>query len=98
MPATDYDRYQNLFAAIASARPQNLLEVGTWTGKHAKGMIHAASALQHGNKVDYWGFDLFEDATTEVLEQEGTTFHKPPAMTESPSNALPATSPWNGST
>ena len=56
-------RYQQLDVIVEDIKPATILEVGTWDGERA---IHLCElALKHRDKVTYFGFDLFEEATQE---------------------------------
>lgn len=59
-------RYKYLVKTIDQFKPQTILEVGTWNGKHAVKMLNAA--LKHHKKVQYYGYDLFEDFDTPLDE------------------------------
>ncbi len=60
-------RYNQLLPIIDHVKPRTIVEVGTWNGLRAIQM--AAAALQYG-PVEYYGYDLFEDATEETDERE----------------------------
>lgn len=57
-------RYQHLLQLIDLFQPKTIVECGTWSGDNAIRMIRQAQ--QHNEKVTYYGFDLFEDATPET--------------------------------
>jgi len=61
-------RYQKTAEIIRHYKPKKILEVGTWNGGRAIEM--ALAAFEHTDKVSYWGFDLFEDATIEIDREE----------------------------
>lgn len=61
-------RYAQLNQIIAACKPREIVEVGTWNGDRAIQM--ATEALKHRDDVRYWGFDLFEDATTAINDRE----------------------------
>lgn len=61
-------RYAQLDGVIAIVKPQSIVEVGTWNGDRAIQM--ATEALKHQKKVDYLGFDLFENASRETDDRE----------------------------
>lgn len=63
-------RYRNLYRLIIENRCKRILEIGTWNGEHAKKMIYAATTKNAVEEIEYYGFDLFEDATSELLEEE----------------------------
>ena len=54
-------RYVQLLHAIDLFRPQSIVEIGTWSGENAIRMI--LRAQKYHEKVDYIGYDLFEEAT-----------------------------------
>lgn len=61
-------RYAQLLELIDQHKPQRLLEIGVWNGQNAIRMIK--QALRHSQEVDYQGYDLFEDMTSELDAQE----------------------------
>jgi hypothetical protein len=65
-------RYRHLFTLIARARARTLLEIGTWNGRHARQMIRTAAVWHPMSTVEYFGFDLFEQSTTDDLRKEFT--------------------------
>lgn len=58
------ERYAQLDAEIARAKPSRIVEVGTWNGARAQQMI--AAALRAAPVVEYIGFDLFEAANDQT--------------------------------
>lgn len=61
-------RYHTLLELIAVFKPQSIVEVGTWSGENAIRMIKAAH--RNHEKIDYIGYDLFEDATAQTDAEE----------------------------
>tara|TARA_R110000803_G_scaffold50086_1_gene104042 strand:- start:1046 stop:2566 length:1521 start_codon:yes stop_codon:yes gene_type:complete len=61
-------RYQKNAELIRHFKPNNILETGTWNGGRAIEM--ALAAFENENLVNYYGFDLFEDATIETDKEE----------------------------
>lgn len=61
-------RYRQIVDAVRRIRPRTILEVGTWNGERAMEM--AAVALEDGQPVRYYGFDLFELMTAEISRIE----------------------------
>lgn len=53
-------RYQQLLDLINIHKPQSIVEIGTWSGDNAVRMIKQAS--KHHKKIEYIGYDLFEEA------------------------------------
>lgn len=70
-------RYRQLFRAVYETRARRLLEIGTWNGVHARQMIQTAAVHRPPSRVTYFGFDLFEELTDDVLAREFSK--KPPA-------------------
>ena len=60
-------RYEQLLQIVEQVKPRTIIEVGTYNGDRAIQM--ATEALKHG-PVNYYGFDLFEEATAETDAQE----------------------------
>jgi hypothetical protein len=56
-------RYGQLINIVDDIKPSTILEVGTWGGDRAIQLCE--TALKHKDKVTYFGFDLFEDATSQ---------------------------------
>jgi hypothetical protein len=68
------NRYKQLAEVIRHYKPKNFLEVGTWNGGRAIEM--ALTAFEYTDKVEYYGYDLFEDGTTETdLEEFNVKAH-----------------------
>jgi len=65
-------RYLNLFRPIFLFRPRKILEIGTYTGENALRMIQAASIFTPANEIEYFGFDLFEMLTDDLLRKEAS--------------------------
>jgi len=65
-------RYENLIKTIYQEKRCNLIEVGTFDGEHAYQMIKTAQIFYPAYKVNYYGFDLFEDFTEEDMEKESS--------------------------
>ena len=71
-------RYVNLKRVLKEVRPRRIVEIGTYHGAAAMLMLRRARRYQ--SVVEYWGFDLFEEATPEVLEQEAASPNPPPPI------------------
>ena len=68
------NRYKQLAEVIRHYKPKNFLEVGTWNAGRAIEM--ALTAFEYTDKVEYYGYDLFEDGTTETdLEEFNVKAH-----------------------
>lgn len=61
-------RYAHLTRYIDKFKPETILEVGTWNGRHAEQML--LTAQKHRPFVRYYGFDLFEAITDEEILKE----------------------------
>lgn len=81
-------RYKYLFSTVKENKAKKIMEIGTWTGIHAEGMIEEAKKYYSPNEVEYYGFDLFEmlDRDTGLKE-----FSIPPPSLEIIQNKLKKT-------
>ena len=61
-------RYERNAELIRHFKPKTILETGTWNGGRAIEM--ALAAFENTDKLDYYGFDLFEDATIETDKED----------------------------
>ncbi len=61
-------RYEQLRYLVDKTRPRSIIEVGTFQGKRA--VLMCMQALQHHRRIEYIGYDLFEDATPETNARE----------------------------
>jgi predicted O-methyltransferase YrrM len=73
-------RYVNLRRAVRDLHPRLIVEVGTHHGAAALLMLRVAR--RYRRDVEYWGFDLFEEATPGVLQQEAAGPTPPPTLEE----------------
>ncbi|MBI4117369.1 MAG: class I SAM-dependent methyltransferase [Parcubacteria group bacterium] len=71
-------RYRQLYSLISEIRAKNIMEIGTWKGERARLMILEAQKNFPGREVSYYGFDLFEDLSLEILDRELSK--QPPTM------------------
>jgi len=62
--------YGPLFEILKSRKFHNIMEIGTWNGSSAVGMIKTAALRVPEDQIHYYGFDLFEEATPELLAEE----------------------------
>lgn len=71
-------RYYQILNLIRLHKPKSIVEVGTFDGKRACGML--AEAIRHHPEggVTYTGYDLFETATPELDRQEFNLRNHPP--------------------
>jgi len=56
------------------------MEIGTWTGDRALTMIKLAKRFHNVNEIEYYGFDLFGQMTTERFAEEKSKW--PPTQKE----------------
>ena len=63
-------RYRNLFKIIKKNRCHNIVEIGVFDGVHAQQMIETAKIHFDADQINYYGFDLFEDLSKEILTEE----------------------------
>lgn len=61
-------RYSELIKKVIVSRPQNIVEVGVYTGKRSIELIECAKVFN--KKITYYGFDLFEDITAVKIKEE----------------------------
>jgi hypothetical protein len=57
-------RYDQLRDLIDETKPKSIIEIGVCHGKRS--VMMCLQALQHQSRVEYVGYDLFEDATPET--------------------------------
>ena len=63
-------RLRNLDRLISKFKPQTIVEIGVWRGQTARRMIRAA--VKERRDVRYWGFDLFEGLSDDVLNRDAS--------------------------
>lgn len=73
-------RYSNLYKTIFEHRCRRMLEIGTYDGIHAAGMIQTAAIFYPADKIEYVGVDLFERLTPDKAETEFAK--RPPPISE----------------
>ena len=66
----DPARYKNLTDIVRRHECKRIVEIGVFDGVHSAQMIAAALQYHEPNDVVYFGFDLFEDMSLEMLEKE----------------------------
>ena len=74
------ERYRNLLKTIYEERCRTIMEIGTYDGVHARQMIETANIFYPMNRIEYYGFDLFDALTNEDLLKEFSK--KPPTYDE----------------
>jgi len=72
-------RYENLFKIIEEYKCKRIMEIGTYRGDHAEEMIRFASLIFPSEEIEYYGFDLFEEAKNAVICEEFSK-GKPPHL------------------
>lgn len=55
---SEYKRYAQLLLIVFLKRPKSIVEIGVYKGKRSKELIEVAKIFN--NKINYYGFDLFE--------------------------------------
>lgn len=65
-------RYVNLLIQIFKKKPKKIVEIGVYNGRRAIQMIEAAKIFN--KDVEYYGFDLFEEITDKIYEDEASKF------------------------
>lgn len=68
--ASKGQHYGPLFDYLIKHPCKNIMEIGTHDGENAIHMIKAAAAQVPENQVRYYGFDLFEELTQDIKDQE----------------------------
>lgn len=63
-------RYDHLFEHVDSLKAKNIMEIGTWKGARAKGMIETAAKHRPVGEVHYYGFDLFHTMDPDTYAKE----------------------------
>lgn len=69
--------YKAIFDALKSQKFYNIMEIGTWNGDSAIGMIKTAALKVPENKIRYYGFDLFEEITPALIAEEFSPRYTP---------------------
>jgi len=73
-------RYRYLLKSIREIKPKCILELGTWNGTRAVQMISEARKFNSAEEIAYYGFDLFEEMTERILQEESSKW--PPSFRE----------------
>jgi hypothetical protein len=55
---SEYKRYAQLLLIVFLKRPKSIVEIGVYKGKRSKELIEVAKIFN--NKINYYGFDLFD--------------------------------------
>ena len=64
------DRYGHLTKTIVERGCRSIVEIGVWDAEHSRQMIQAALQKSRPEQVRFYGFDLFEAASDDLLESE----------------------------
>lgn len=73
-------RYEYLAKVVRENKARKIMEIGTWTGIHALEMIKEAKKNYSPEKIEYYGFDLFELLDEETSLKEFSI--PPPSLKE----------------
>lgn len=65
-----YNRYRNLFRIIKEQKSHNFIEIGVFDGATAFKMIRSSKKFHPKNKIEYFGFDLFEEISKNEIVKE----------------------------
>src|SRR5258708_6143962 len=63
-------RYRRLLSEVEQRAPLSIVEVGVYEGVRATEMIERAALSHEVGRIRYFGFDLFDLFTPDVLESE----------------------------
>lgn len=63
-------RYRALFETIYQHAARKIVEIGVFNGVHALQMIRTATLHHPPGDIHYFGFDLFEELTPDLLQSE----------------------------
>ena len=69
--------YKAMFDILRSRKFHNIMEIGTFNGDNAVGMIKTAGILVPEEKIHYYGLDLFEEKTKELVDEEFSFAYAP---------------------
>ena len=70
-------RYRQILQAIVEHRPAVIVEIGVFQGTRAVEMIDAAALCRPVEEVSYFGFDLFEEMTSDIHDSELSKWPEP---------------------
>jgi hypothetical protein len=68
----EYKRYAQLLLIVFFKRPKSIVEIGVYKGKRSKELIEVARIFN--NKVNYYGFDLFDIFNEKIFRNESSKF------------------------
>ena len=67
---SEYKRYSLLLLIVFFKRPKSIVEIGVYKGKRSKEIIEVARIFN--NKINYYGFDLFDLFNNKINRQEAS--------------------------
>ncbi len=69
-PLSSTRRYQVLLDIVFENRVKTILEIGVYTGRRAVELIKTAGIYYYPKDITYFGFDLFEEMSDEILKDQ----------------------------
>lgn len=69
-PAFAARRYKQVLDLIDEIKPGRICEIGTWSGTRAIQMLQTAGKYRPMKRIEYQGFDLFDEQTREDFVRE----------------------------
>jgi len=66
----NFNRYERLVKEVSKSKALNIMEIGVFNGAHSDLMIKACLQVNPLDRINYYGFDLFEGITEEQMRQE----------------------------
>jgi len=73
------NHYRPIFSYLQTHPCSKIMEIGTYNGDTAVQIIRAASKKVPESAIEYYGFDLFEKMTPELVDEE-FSYPNPPPM------------------
>lgn len=73
-------RYDHLYEYANKFKAKRIMEIGTWKGERARGMIKIAQKYHTPSEVEYYGFDLFQTMDNDTYAYEISK--QPPSRAE----------------
>ncbi len=70
-------RYRQILRVVERLRPRSILEVGVFQGRRGVEMIEAATLSRPVEEIEYFGFDLFDKMTSDVMRDELSKWPNP---------------------
>jgi len=69
---SEYKRYAQLLLIVFFTKPKSIVEIGVYKGKRSKELIEVARIFN--DKINYYGFDLFDILNEKILRKESSKF------------------------